>query len=53
MLKSREKVICTSHTFISVRNVIDVWTKMHGADVVCLEIPSAVKDENQVNLAKK
>ena len=49
VLQPRDKVICTSHTFISVRNILEVWTKMYDADVLCLDIPSCIKSEEEVN----
>ena len=48
VLQQRDKVICTTHTYISVRNVIDNWAKMYNADVVCLDIPGKIKAEDEV-----
>ena len=52
-LKPRDKVICTSQTFIGVQNVIDVWTKMYDADVVCLDMPRYIKSEDEVDFLEQ
>ena len=43
-------VLCTSHTYRAVRYAIDDSISRHNADVLCLDIPKQIKNEEQVFL---
>ena len=47
-LEPEDKIMCTSHTFFTIRHVIDECVTRQNADVLCLEIPKKIEDEEQV-----
>ena len=47
-LRSDDMVLCTSHTYRAVRYSIDDSISRHNADVLCLDIPKHIRDEEQV-----
>ena len=49
-LRSDDMVICTSHTYRAVRYAIDECITRHDADVLCLDIPKYINDEDKVIL---
>ena len=42
--------MCTSHTFVTIRNIIDECVTRHNAGVLCLDIPQKIEDEEQVGI---
>ena len=47
-LRADDMVICTSHTYRAVRNAVDDCITRHNADVLCLDMPKDITDEDQV-----
>jgi len=47
-LRSDDMVLCTSHTYRAVRYSIDDSISRHNADVLCLDIPKYIRDEDQI-----
>ena len=42
--------MCTSHTFFTIRHVIDECVTRHNAGVLCLDIPKKIEDEEEVGI---
>ena len=47
--RSDDMVICTSHTYRAVKHAIEDSVTRHDADILCLDIPRTIIDEDQVN----
>jgi len=47
-LESRDQIMCTSHTFVTIRNIINECATRQNADVLCVNIPQKIEDEEQM-----